>query len=179
MAQQMTPEMQNEIMAATMDEKSLAEDMVSTSVPVGTYSKSRQKTLAKTLNKFHQLLDDGVVIEVAFENVKRAEMPQDLVRSLVAIRDVLATFAEIYPEEAEEAESLEVETLTDDSSISMAIRAIEYLMKNRDFKRFLREDMASDEEVEEPVEEEVGSEEDMTSEQSEVKGQELSILENL
>lgn len=176
---QFTPEQQDEIMTATMDEKSLAEDMVSTSIPVGTFSKGRQATLAKTLNKFHGMLEDGVVIEVSFENVKRSELPQELVRSLVAIRDVLATFAQAYPEEAEEAESFEVETITDDASISMAIRAIESLMKNKAFKKFLREDMASDEEeVEEPAED-VVADEDMTPEQAEVKSDELSILENL
>lgn len=146
------------------DYQQIAEGMVpeTPEPPVGTYSKPRLSALLKAVNAC--AATGGVPpVEMEVAEVRKAPLPIEIFEGYLACRGIGDAFAAAVPE-AELPELPDAMELTDDAALAQATNGINSLIKDREYKKFVRESETTEPAAEEAVAEEVVAEEDISSE---------------
>lgn len=123
-------------------------DVMQAASPVGTFSGKRQKALATLINKINKEMDVGFELETNFSDVKNGPLPDQLTRGLLAIKQTVDSFAATMPEEVT-MQPFEVSQITDDGILARVTAEIDQLFKNKEFRKFLREEQPTVDVVEE------------------------------
>jgi len=137
----------------------IAEDMVpeAPEPPSGTYSTPRLSALLKAINACGAT--GGVPpIEMEVVEVRKAPLPMEIFEGYLACQAIADAFLQAVPE-AELPEMPDATALTDDASLAQATSGITSLIKDRDFKKYVRES-----ETQAPAEEAVVAEEPVVEE---------------
>lgn len=114
-------------------------DVMQAASPVGTFSAKRQKALATLINKINKEMEVDFQLELAYEDVKEGPLPDALTRGLLALKQTVDTFAASMPEEVT-MQPFEVTQITDDGALARVTAELDTLFKQKEFRKFLREE---------------------------------------
>ncbi len=146
------------------DYQQIAEEIVpeAPEPPTGTYTKPRLGAFLKAVNACGAT--GGLPpIEIEVMDIRKAPLPVELFQGYLACRGIADSYAAAVPE-AELPDMTDALALTDDASLAQATNALNSLIKDRDFKKYVRESETPEPVAEEAVEDTVFAEEDMSSE---------------
>ena len=144
-----TPPSDQAFDAAAQEAAAVEAESITANIPSGNFSTALLNATAKAINEFGKLID-GPVIEPAFEGGRDIPLPEQIFLGLMAFKTVCDAYLQKMGEDYDSPIG-EVMEYGSDSDLALAATEIKKKVKDRDFKKFLAEELPTEPEPEEVV----------------------------